>query len=455
MANVIKLKTGTSTPTTSNLVDKEVAIDTSAQKFYVNDSGTVKEIGGISDVVADTTPQLGGALDVQAQEINTSTSNGNIKLAPNGTGLLEVKGNTNAGTIQLNCENNSHGVKIKGPPHSASASYTLTLPNDDGSADQVLKTDGSGVLSWVDQSGGGGGSGDKISEGNTEVETVDTGSDGHIKFTTEGTENLRITNEGNLLLGTTTNSGEGITVYGDAGGTIGGSKGSAILFQNSNTGTGNTSGLYVGNFGDKHGYIWNYESSSKIVWGTSNQSRMTLDPLGRLLLGTTAQGESAADDLTIANANAGDTGITIRSGSTNTGNIYFSDATSGTGEYDGYIQYDQDDRHLILGTASTERFRITSTGAWSIEGASNYGTSGQVLTSNGDDAPTWQNASGGGGGSSTLAGLTDVTISSASNGQVLKYNGSAWVNDTDATGSGGGGGGISTGKAIAMAMVFG
>jgi len=106
---------------------------------------------GLSNVVEDTSPQLGGALDVQAQEINTSTTNGNIKLTPNGTGLLEVKGNTNPGTIQLNCENNSHGVKIKGPAHSASASYTLTLPDDDGSANQVLKTDGSGNLSWVAQ----------------------------------------------------------------------------------------------------------------------------------------------------------------------------------------------------------------------------------------------------------------------------------------------------------------
>ena len=39
-----------------------------------------------------------------------------------------------------------------------SADYTLTLPDDDGTADQVLKTDGSGNLSWVDQSSGGGGS---------------------------------------------------------------------------------------------------------------------------------------------------------------------------------------------------------------------------------------------------------------------------------------------------------
>ena len=45
MANVIKIKRGTSTPTTSDITSGEVAIDTSAQKFYVNDGGTVKEIG--------------------------------------------------------------------------------------------------------------------------------------------------------------------------------------------------------------------------------------------------------------------------------------------------------------------------------------------------------------------------------------------------------------------------
>lgn len=47
--------------------------------------------------------------------------------------------------------------------------------------------------------------------------------------------------------------------------------------------------------------------------------------------------------------------------------------------------------------------------------------------------------------------LSDVTITTPSSGQVLKYNGSAWVNDTDSTGSGG----ITTGKAIAIAMIFG
>ena len=51
-------------------------------------------------------------------------------------------------TIQLNCSANSHGVKIKSPPHSAAATYTLTLPTNIVNG-QFLKTDGSGNLSWA------------------------------------------------------------------------------------------------------------------------------------------------------------------------------------------------------------------------------------------------------------------------------------------------------------------
>ena len=57
-----------------------------------------------------------------------------------------------SGQLTLNCENNSHGVKIKGPPHSAAATYTLTLPNNTGTNGQALKTDGSGTLSFADVS---------------------------------------------------------------------------------------------------------------------------------------------------------------------------------------------------------------------------------------------------------------------------------------------------------------
>jgi hypothetical protein len=71
-------------------------------------------------------------------------------------GELVAKGDaTNgSGQITLNCENNSHGVKIKGPPHSAAATYTLTLPNNTGTNSQFLTTNGSGVLSWSSPAGG-------------------------------------------------------------------------------------------------------------------------------------------------------------------------------------------------------------------------------------------------------------------------------------------------------------
>ena len=118
-------------------------------KFYNGSSWQSLNTSGLNNIVEDTSPQLGGNLDVQAREINTSTTNANIILAPDGTGMLEVKGNTNAGTIQLNCENNSHGVKIKGPPHSAAQSYTLTLPSSITN-NYYLKTDGSGNLSFAE-----------------------------------------------------------------------------------------------------------------------------------------------------------------------------------------------------------------------------------------------------------------------------------------------------------------
>ena len=129
------------------------------QVLTTNGAGALSftTVNALANIVEDTTPQLGGALDVNGQDIVT-TGNGDIDLDPNGSGVVVFKGNATkgAGQFKLNCENNSHGITIKGPPHSAAASYTLVLPDNDGSADQVLRTDGSGNLSWVNQTGGGG-----------------------------------------------------------------------------------------------------------------------------------------------------------------------------------------------------------------------------------------------------------------------------------------------------------
>ena len=73
---------------------------------------------------------------------------------------------------------------------------------------------------------------DKISEGNTEVETVDigSGSDGHIKMTTDGTEKVRVTNQGRVGIGTT-NPSNFVHIESD---------GNVQLMIDSNTTSGNT-----------------------------------------------------------------------------------------------------------------------------------------------------------------------------------------------------------------------
>jgi hypothetical protein len=90
----------------------------------------------------------------------------------------------------------------------------------------------------------------------------------------------------------------------------------------------------------------------------SDTPNMLLDSAGRLLLGTTSLGDTGADDLTIATA--GGTGITLRSGTSNTGQIYFSDGTSGADQYRGYVQYSHSSNALKFGTNAVEALVLDS-----------------------------------------------------------------------------------------------
>ena len=110
---------GLSHPTSDGSANQVLKTDGSGNLSFVDQSS-----GGIASVAADTTPQLGGDLDVNGNAI-VSASNGNIAITPDGTGKIILDG--------------------------------LSFPTADGSADQVLKTDGSGNLSFVAQSSGGGG----------------------------------------------------------------------------------------------------------------------------------------------------------------------------------------------------------------------------------------------------------------------------------------------------------
>ena len=132
--------------------------------FATANDGTNPDIIQIQtggDVVDDTSPQLGGNLDTNDQQIIT-VSNRDLNLYPNGTGAVEIGGNTNPGTVILNCESNSHGIKLQSPAHSAGQSYTLKFPTGNVTADRFLKvasvsgsgTTGVGQLSFAEVSGG-------------------------------------------------------------------------------------------------------------------------------------------------------------------------------------------------------------------------------------------------------------------------------------------------------------
>ncbi len=129
--------------------------------------------GAISDIVEDTSPQLGGDLDTNSFNITiddahfikdengneqiifqttssavnqfdiTNAATGNppkisatggdsnidLDLEAKGTGHVTVRGNSNPGAIQLNCENNSHGQIIKSQPHSSAVTNVMLLPD--------------------------------------------------------------------------------------------------------------------------------------------------------------------------------------------------------------------------------------------------------------------------------------------------------------------------------------
>ncbi len=146
----------------ANVISGQTAItsglDTTNDTVLIHDAdaGALKKLtlanlssglGGITDVVADTSPQLGGDLDVNGQDI-VSTSNGNIDILPNGSGVVNLDGNGSSGGVSISdglidirtgtgsvakvnfyCESsNAHAQTLQAQPHSAGVTNTLTLP---------------------------------------------------------------------------------------------------------------------------------------------------------------------------------------------------------------------------------------------------------------------------------------------------------------------------------------
>jgi len=137
VTTVIKLKRGTSTPTTNDIVSGEVAVDTSAQKLYINDSGTVKQIGGSSGGGSLTVQEEGSSLSTAATTLNFVGSN----VTASGTGATK--------TITI-----SGGSEITVQDEGSALSTAATTLNFVGAG---VTASGTGATKTITISGGSGG----------------------------------------------------------------------------------------------------------------------------------------------------------------------------------------------------------------------------------------------------------------------------------------------------------
>ena len=170
-----KYATGSGSTFTFSATDKGDKIVFAAANDGTNPDIKTLAIGtGIANVVEDTSPQLGGDLDVNGNDI-VSTSNADIDIIPNGTGdvnlgadtvqigdnnadatlttqgtgdlTLNTNGGTNSGAIVIQ-DGANNNITITPNGSGNIVLDGLTFPNADGSADQALITNGSGTLSF-------------------------------------------------------------------------------------------------------------------------------------------------------------------------------------------------------------------------------------------------------------------------------------------------------------------
>ena len=196
-----------------------------------------------------------------------------------------------------------------------------------------------------------------------------------LAIATGGTQRITVDSSGNIGIGLTSPQ----TRFHSSGTTNGAQATFGIT----------SSGLKISTFqktGNDAGVILDAQESTNgtLAFNTRGAERMRLDSSGRLLLGTTTQGTAAADDLTIATS--GNTGITIRSGTSNSGTLMFADGTSGSASYRAEISYYHNDDAMAFTTnGGSEAMRLDSSGRVLIaKSASNFANVGIELRENGE-----------------------------------------------------------------------
>ena len=125
-------------------------LDTNSQNILIDDAHFIADESGNEQIIFQTTGSAVNQFDVTnaasgaGPRLSATGGDSNIDLdiLAKGTGHVTVRGNTTSGTIQFNCESNSHGQIIRAQPHSASATNIMLLPEGaDSTLVSLVSTD--------------------------------------------------------------------------------------------------------------------------------------------------------------------------------------------------------------------------------------------------------------------------------------------------------------------------
>ncbi len=145
----------------------------------------------------------------------------------------------------------------------------------------------SGIVTATEFYGGGGNltgiDATQIQKGNTSVQTVDTGSDGHVKINTEGSERVRVGAAGSVGIGTD-DPYSPLSIYGDT---------AAGTFINITSRTNTLAGINFGDFDDQDIGAIKYSNGSNTLRIFANSGeRFRIGEAGQLGIGGATYGSS-------------------------------------------------------------------------------------------------------------------------------------------------------------------
>ena len=294
-------------------------------------------------------------------------------------------------------------------PATLTANTTFILPDGDGSADQVLKTNGSGVLTWTDQTGGGGTQNlfANIAVAGQNTVTADSTTD---TLTLVGGTNVTITTDSGTDTITINSSGGG-----GGGGTPGGSD-TQVQFNDASS------------FGGDSGLVYN-KTTDTLTGVNVAATTITADTMQTS--GTGVPTFTSASNIIFDAANA----VVLQRTPLRLGS-YDQDGINGLTGQAGDMVYDANVGDVVFYNGSTWKstggqfsFSIGADDSSMITINSNE----SIKISGGTRITTASDTEGNitiNAGNTDLDDLADVTISTPSSGQFLKWNGSAWVNDS-------------------------